>query len=80
MTLCRRVCAMVVIVLTALSLGYAEEVDLRQALQRGEVWVQFRAGVRTRYGGRSADQLTAPRSCQLDQVRSFRRSGEECRA
>ncbi len=42
MTLCRRICAMVVIVLTALSLGYAEEVDLRQALQRGEVWAQFR--------------------------------------
>jgi len=42
MTLCRRVCAVVVIALTALSLGYAEEVDLRQALQRGEVWAQFR--------------------------------------
>lgn len=42
MTLCRRVCAMVVIVLTALSLSYAEQVDLLQALQRGEVWVQFR--------------------------------------
>ena len=42
MTLCRRICAMVVIALTALSLGYAEEVDLLQALQRGEVWAQFR--------------------------------------
>ena len=42
MTLCRRVCAMVVIVLTALSLSYAEEVDLLQALQRGDVWAQFR--------------------------------------
>jgi len=42
MTLCRRVCAMVIIVLTALSLSYAEQVDLRQALQRGEVWAQFR--------------------------------------
>jgi len=42
MTLCRRVCAVVVIALTALSLSYAEEVDLRQALQRGEVWAQFR--------------------------------------
>jgi len=42
MTLCRRICATVVIVLTAVSLSYAEQVDLLQALQRGEVWAQFR--------------------------------------
>lgn len=42
MTRCWRVWSMAVIVLTAVSVSYADEVDLRQALLRGEVWAQFR--------------------------------------
>ncbi len=42
MTLYWRACAMAVVALAALSLSHAEQVDLRQALQQGEVWVQFR--------------------------------------
>lgn len=35
-------CAVVIVVVTASSLSYAERVDLLQALEDGQVWVQFR--------------------------------------